>query len=93
MTHRYRYRAAPRFWRSLKKLPDHQKESTRRAWNIFRENPFDHRLRPHKINALSAVSRRTIYAVEIEADLRVIFYVDGDTIFTVDIGRHDIYRT
>jgi hypothetical protein len=35
---------------------------------------------------------RTIYSSEIEADLRAVFYVEGDLIVTVDIGSHSIYR-
>jgi hypothetical protein len=27
-----------------------------------------------------------------EANLRVIFYIDGNLVLTVDIGSHDIYR-
>ena len=65
---------------------------TRRAWKIFKENPFDPRLRSHKIHKLSARYGRTIYAMEIEADLRAVFYVELDVVVTVDIGSHDIYR-
>ncbi len=74
-------------------LPDPQKESTRKAWAIFKANPFDSRLRTHKIHGLSALYKRPIYAVAIEGDLRSLFYLQGDTVFTVDIGSHDVYRT
>ena len=73
-------------------LSPSQKDSTRRAWKIFKENPFDPRLRSHKIHKLSARYSRTIYAVEVEADLRVVFYIEGDVVVTVDIGSHAIYR-
>jgi mRNA-degrading endonuclease YafQ of YafQ-DinJ toxin-antitoxin module len=63
-----------------------------RLWKIFKENPFDPRLRSHKIHKLSARYSRTIYAAEIEANLRAVFYVEGDVVMTVDIGSHDIYR-
>jgi mRNA-degrading endonuclease YafQ of YafQ-DinJ toxin-antitoxin module len=49
-------------------------------------------LRAHKIHRLSAALGKTVYAVEIEADLRVIFYLDGETVRTVDIGSHDVYE-
>jgi hypothetical protein len=49
-------------------------------------------LRAHKIHKLSAYYNRTIYAVDIAADLRAAFYIEGDTVWTVDIGTHDIYR-
>jgi hypothetical protein len=29
--------------------------------------------------------------LEIEGDLRAVFYVEGDLIVTVDIGSHSIY--
>ena len=61
---RYRYQAVDRFWTSFYRLPAAQKESVRRAWAIFKEDPFDPRLRTHKIQRLSAYYGRTIYAVE-----------------------------
>ena len=64
----------------------------RRAWKIFKLNPFDPRLRPHKIHPLSALYDRTIFAVEIEGDQRAVCYVEGDIVVTVDIGTHEIYR-
>jgi hypothetical protein len=89
---KYRFKPTQRFWESFYALSASQKESTRRAWKIFQENPFDPRLRPHKIHKLSARFNRTIYAAEIEADLRAVFYVEGDVVVTVDIGSHDLYR-
>ncbi len=68
------------------------KESARRAWNIFKEEPFDPRLRTHKILRLSANYGRTIYAVEIESNLRLLFYLDGETVVSLIIGTHDIYK-
>ena len=72
-------------------LTPRQKESARQVWQTFKANPFDPRLRAHKIHRLSALSGRTIYAIEIEADLRVTFCVEGDTVVSLTIGTHDIY--
>jgi len=88
----YDFRAAEQFWRSFYSLPDSQKESTRRIWQIFKLDPFDPRLHTHKIHSLSALYKRTIYSVTVERDLRAVFFVEDSTIFTVDIGTHDIYR-
>jgi hypothetical protein len=88
----YRFRAPPQFWRSYRKLTSSQQASAQRAWLIFKENPFDPRLRTHKIARLSARFGRTIYSVWIEADLRSVFYIDGSDCISVDIGTHDIYR-
>jgi len=89
---KYRFRPTENFWENFYRLPPNQKESTRRAWTIFKVNPFDPRLRPHKIHRLSARFGRTIYAVDVEANLRVVFYLEGDVVVTVDIGTHDIYK-
>ena len=89
----YRYKPARQFWESFYDLTSSQKESTRRAWKVFKQNPFDPRLRTHKIHRLSAQYGRTIYAVEIERDLRAVFYIERDCVVTVDIGKHDIYKS
>ncbi|MGB8356493.1 MAG: hypothetical protein WCD79_21520 [Chthoniobacteraceae bacterium] len=89
---KYSFKPTQRFWESFYALPSAKKNSTRQAWKIFKENPFDPRLRPHKIHKLSAHYGRTIHSVEIEGDLRVVFYVDAGTVVTVDIGSHSIYR-
>jgi len=47
---------------------------------------------PTKIQKLSARYGRVIYAAEIEANLRVVFYIERNTVLTVDIGSHDLYR-
>jgi len=68
------------------------KESAREAWKIFKKDPFDARLRPPQNPPLSAYYGRTIYAVDVEGDLRAVFYIERDCVVTVDIGTHDIYR-
>jgi len=49
-------------------------------------------LHPHKIHSLSARYKKTIYSAVIEGNLRVVFYVEADTVWTVDIGTHALYR-
>jgi len=89
---KYRYRAVESFWTSFYRLSPEQKASARKAWIIFKENPFDPRLRTHKIERLSARYKRTIYAVEIEGDLRSTFFLEGDTVISLIIATHDIYK-
>ena len=88
----YEYKVVPSFWKKFYALPPAQKESVRKAWKIFKVDPFDPRLGTHKIHSLSAEYRRTIYAVEIEGDLRAVFVVKGNQVITVDIGTHAIYK-
>jgi mRNA-degrading endonuclease YafQ of YafQ-DinJ toxin-antitoxin module len=89
----YRYVAQPQFWRNFKKLPRQQWVSIRRVWQIFKRDPFDPRLGTHKIHTLSAIFGRTVYAVVVEGDLRITFYIDGDTVVTTNVGTHSIYRS
>ncbi|HEY0551837.1 MAG TPA: hypothetical protein VGF13_19700 [Verrucomicrobiae bacterium] len=89
---KYQFRATETFWENFYALPPAQKESVRRAWQIFKQDPFHSRLRPHKIHKLSALYQKTIHAVDIEADLRVVFFIEGGTVWSVDIGTHDIYK-
>jgi hypothetical protein len=88
----YRYRATETFWNNFYDLSPEKKETTRKAWQIFKEDPFDSRLGTHKIHRLSALMRRTVYAVVVEADLRVVFYIDGEVVVSFNIGSHDVYR-
>jgi mRNA-degrading endonuclease YafQ of YafQ-DinJ toxin-antitoxin module len=87
--------SVPRDSRVLEKLRKAARAATARAretFLIFKQNPFDSRLGSHKIQKLSARYSRVIYAAEIEANLRVVFYIERNTIVTVDIGSHDLYR-
>jgi len=89
---KYRYAAAETFWDDFYSLSPSQKESARKAWQIFKLDPFDPRLRSHKIHRLSAVFGKTIYAVDIEGDLRSLFYIEGNTVWSVRIGTHALYK-
>jgi Txe/YoeB family toxin of Txe-Axe toxin-antitoxin module len=86
------FRVVENFWESFYDLRPEQKESVRRAWAIFKNDPFDRRLRTHRIHKLSAEYGTTIYSAVIEANLRVIFRMDGETVTTLDIGTHAIYK-
>ena len=88
---KYKFRASETFWREFYRLPAGQKESVRKVWETFQINPFAPSLRCHKIHSLSALYKKAIHSVVIEKDLRAVFYVEGDTVFTVDLGTHEIY--
>ena len=68
------------------------KESIRRAWQVFKSDPFHPSLGSHEIYELTARAKHTIYVAVIEADLRVIFRIDGSWVTTLDVGKHRIYR-
>lgn len=87
-----KFQATQAFWKSFYALPSDQKLSSRKAWEIFKADPFDPRLRTHKIHSLSGRAGRPVYSCTIEGNLRAIFWVEGDTVLTLDIGTHAIYR-
>jgi hypothetical protein len=89
----YRYEAAPAFWRSYRKLTPAQQKLAQQAWQIFKHNPFDPRLGTHKIHSLSARARETVHAIVVDGDLRVVFVLRGNVVYTLDIGTHALYRT
>jgi hypothetical protein len=88
----YEYKVTEKFWRNFYALSDSQKLSIREKWKIFKTDPFDPNLRTHKINVLSAYARHIIYSVVIEANLRVLFRIDENTITSLDVGTHDLYQ-
>ena len=89
---KYRFAATPSFKKALAKLDRAQKTSAKKAFAIFKTNPFDSRLRTHKIHRLSAKLGRTIYSVWVEKNLRALFYLEGEIVVSIDIGDHRLYR-
>jgi hypothetical protein len=77
---KYRFRATRAFWRSFTKLPAQQQHRAREAFVVFKQNPFDSRSGAHKIQKLSSRCGRIVYSAEIEADLRVVFYIERNTV-------------
>jgi len=92
MPRKFVFKTTPAFRTALTKLTPRQKASARTAFGIFKENPFDARLRTHKIHGLSAKLRRTIYSVSHRVRSPCLFYTDGDVVVSLDIGDHAIYR-
>ena len=88
----YRYKAAEEYWKNFHELPSKQKESVRKAWKVFKNDPFHPSLKAHKIHKLSSEARHTIYSVVVEANLRVIFMIQEDLVYTLDVGNHDVYK-
>lgn len=87
-----KFKASETFWKRFYALAPDQKESVRKKWEIFKENPFDPRLGTHMINRFSSVVGSSIFSVVIEANLRVLFSRDRDVIYTITIGTHDLYK-
>ena len=88
----YAFKTTTAFQKALENLSGSQRESADAAFKIFKADPFDPRLGAHKINKLTARYGRTILSVTIAGDFRAAFYIEGNTVVSVDIGTHDIYK-
>jgi mRNA-degrading endonuclease YafQ of YafQ-DinJ toxin-antitoxin module len=87
-----RFKTTPQFRRALRKLSSAQKRAAQAVFQVFKQDPFDPRLRTHRIHRRSAIMPWTVYAVEIEGDLRAVFYLDGDLVVSFNVGTHDISK-
>jgi hypothetical protein len=87
------FKVTPRFRRNFKKLTRQQRQRTREKFRLFKADPFDSRLGTHEIQRLTALVKQTVWAVEIESNLRAIFIKTGEVVTTLDIGSHHIYKT
>lgn len=79
----------PRFERQYKKLPDAIREIAKDKVNIFTKEPFDPRLKTHKLHGKLAGQ----WSFMITHSYRIIFeFVDTETARFYSIGNHDIYE-
>lgn len=91
-TGEYVFKRTPQFKRSFDSLSPEEQDLARKAFAIFKKNPFDPQLRHHKINRLTALYKQTIRSVIIAPNLRAVFKIDGNVVTSLDIGTHDIYK-
>ena len=88
----YRFATTEQFWKQFYALQPAQMDRARAAWRIFKLDPFDPRLRTHKIHRLSAGLKRNVHAVVLEGDLRAAFFIEDGTVVSFAIGTHAIYK-
>jgi hypothetical protein len=89
----YVFKRTPQFRRAFDALSADDQNAAREAFKKFKANPLnDPGLKPHKINRLSALRKRTVRSVTIKGDLKAVFTIDGNSIISEDIGTHDIYK-
>ena len=80
---------SPSFKRALKKRVAGRKGLEEKFWRrveIFTGNPFDPRLRTHKLSG----KLQELWSFTVEYDVRVIFYfLPQNRVMFEDIGTHD----
>lgn len=77
-----------KFGQQFKKLPEEIKSIAIKKERIFRANPFDSRLKTHKLHGELA----EFWSFSINYQHRIIFdFIDENTVRFYSVGRHDIY--
>ena len=79
-----------KFAREYKKLPIKIKKTAENKEIIFRHNPFDSRLKTHRLTG----KLKDFWSFSIDYKYRVVFeIIDEKTVWFLDVGTHDIYRS
>ena len=82
-------RTTPKFEKKYKKLPDNIKNKAKERELIFRENPFNSKLRTHKLSGKEQNSWS--FYVDYSIRIKFIFLSNKEVLF-LDIGPHNIYK-
>lgn len=80
---------SPTFLKSLRKFPKPQLKFLAQKERVFRENPFDPKLKTHKPKG----ELSDFYSFSVSYHWRIVFHFedDGEIIFDA-IGTHEVYR-
>ncbi|WP_374689415.1 hypothetical protein [Promineifilum sp.] len=77
----------PSFWKAYEALDSSTKRQGRKAFLLWRDNPFHPSLRFKCINVAE-----NIWSVRVTRGCRALGIVEGDTITWFWIGNHDDYK-
>ncbi|OGY26213.1 MAG: hypothetical protein A2Z24_01455 [Candidatus Woykebacteria bacterium RBG_16_44_10] len=78
-----------KFAKEYKRLPEHIKNRAEEKEDIFRSDPFDPRLRTHKLKGELA----DFYSFSIAYSYRIVFHFEGKDVVVFDnVGTHEVYR-
>lgn len=78
-----------KFAREYKKLPIKIKKIAEKKEKIFRQNPFEPRLKTHRLTG----KLKDFWSFSIDYKYRIIFeIIDEKTIWFHSVGTHNIYK-
>ena len=79
----------PKFAREYRKLAESVKDAAEKKEQMFRQDPFDPRLKAHKLKG----ALRGFWAFSVDYRHRIIFdFLNDHTVQFYSIGDHDIYE-
>ncbi len=81
---------SPKFVRNYTKLPLEVKKLAEKQEKIFRADPFDHRLKTHKLKG----KFRDFWSFSIDYSYRIVFEFSKDksTVYFHATGDHKVYK-
>lgn len=78
-----------KFYRAYKKLPIAIKLKAEKQERIFRRDPFDIRLKTHKLSG----KLNDFWSFSVDYSFRIVFqFADDNLVYFHDIGDHDVYK-
>lgn len=77
-----------KFEREYKKLTDNLKDKAESKEKIFRKNPFDQKLKTHKLSG----ELNNLWSYSVDLKYRVVFEFYEDNVIFHSVGNHDIYK-
>jgi len=78
-----------KFGKNFKKLPDRVEKKAITNEKIFRQNPFDKRLKTHKLKGIL----KDFYSFSVGYKYRILFaFENRDEVTFADVGTHRVYR-
>ena len=77
----------PSFWETYTLLPDSAKKGARKAFSLWRENPFHPSLHFKCVN-----QEEKIWSVRITLGYRALGILEGDTVTWFWVGGHEQYE-
>jgi hypothetical protein len=80
------------FWREYESLSEEKRQAADAMFTRFKKDPFAKGLGTHKITRLSVLHKEPVWSVPILGNLRALFVIHGDTIVSISIGDHSIYK-
>jgi len=75
------------FRRVFKKISNTQKINFEKKYKFFCKDIFHPQLKTHKLKGL-----KNCWSFSLNFSLRVIFRLEGEKVFFLEIGSHDIYK-
>ncbi len=78
-----------KFLKGLRKFPKTQLTFLAQKEKIFKQNPFDPRLKTHKLKGQLS----EFYSFSISYHWRIVFHLEkGDVVVFDAVGTHEVYR-